>query len=600
MIKALRLVLALCLSLPAMLAPAAEPAKVLRYAFPIAETGFDPAQIDDLYSRTITAAIFESLYRYDHLARPVKVLPLIAAGMPEVASDFKTFTVRIKPGIYFAADPAFKGKPRELTAYDFVYSYKRFADPALKSPGWSTFEEAGLLGLAAQRDVALKGKKRFSYEQELEGLRALDRYTIQFKVEQARPRLVEMIMTGNDIVGAVASEVVEAYGDKINEHPVGTGPFKLDVWRRSSKIELARNPDYRERFYDAEPAAGDAEAQALLAKFKGRRLPMLDRVEVDIIEEVQPRWLAFLNAEHDLLDRVPPDFISQAMPNGKLAPNLAKRGVQAFRTVGADASLTVFNLEDPVIGGMAPARIALRRAISLGIDVAREISLVRRGQAVPAQSPVLPHTSGYSADFKSEMGDYEPIRAKALLDLYGYIDRDGDGWREQPDGEQLVLVRNTEPSNASRQMDELLLKNMRAIGLKLEFKTAKWPENMKSARGGKYMIWFLGSNADSPDGLSALQRLYGPAIDGQNLSRFKNAEFDSLYEQMQGMADGPAREALFLQAKRLAVSYMPAKIHVHRLYTDLAHPWLLGYRRPLFWMDWWQYVDIDESKRKPK
>jgi ABC-type transport system substrate-binding protein len=203
---------------------AAPSAKVLRYAFPIAETGFDPAQIDDLYSRTITAAIFESLYRYDHLARPVKVLPLIAAAMPEVASDFKTFTVRIKPGIYFAADPAFKDKQRELTAHDFVYSYKRFADPANKSPGWSTFEEAGLLGLAAQRELALKSKKPFDYSKELEGLRALDRYTIQFKVEQARPRLVEMIMTGGDIVGAVAREVVEAYGDKLSEHPVGTGP----------------------------------------------------------------------------------------------------------------------------------------------------------------------------------------------------------------------------------------------------------------------------------------------------------------------------------------------------------------------------------------
>jgi ABC-type transport system substrate-binding protein len=589
--------LALLLSLQAALAPAAEPAKVLRYAFPIAETGFDPAQIDDIYSRTVTAAIFESLYRYDHLARPVKVLPLVAAASPEVSSDFKTFTVHIKPGIFFAADPAFKGKQRELTAADFVYSYKRFADPAVKSPSWSGIEEAGLLGLAAQRELALKGKKPFDYAHDIEGLRALDRYTVQFKVEQARPRLVEMIMTGNDLFGALAHEVAEAYGDKLSEHPVGTGPFKLGAWRRSSRIELLRNPDYRERFYDAEPAANDAEGQALLARFKGRRLPMLDRIEVDIIEEVQPRWLAFLNVEHDFLERVAPDFISQAMPNGKLAPNLAKRGVQAFRTVAPDSALTVFNMEDPVIGGMTPERIALRRAISLGLDVPREIRLIRRGQAVPAQSQMVPHTSGYSADFKSEMGDYDPLRAKALLDLYGYIDRDGDGFREQPDGQKLVLIRNTEPTNTNRQIDELQLKNMRAIGLKLEFKTAKWPENMKSARGGKYMIWFLGSAADNPDGLGPFQRLYGPAIDGQNLSRFKHAEFDRLYDQMQGMADGPEREALLLLAKRLAISYMPSKAHVHRIYTDLAQPWVIGYRRALFWQDWWQYVDIDESKR---
>jgi ABC-type transport system substrate-binding protein len=592
-----RLVLALCLGLQALPSLAAEPVKVLRYAFPIAETSFDPAQIDDNYSRTITAAIFESLYRYDHLARPVKVLPLVAAALPEVANDFKTFTVYIRPGIYFATDAAFKNKKRELTAHDFVYSYKRFADPSLKSPGWSTFEEAGLLGLAAQRERALKGKQAFDYDADIPGLRALDRYTIQFKVEQARPRLVEMIMTGSDIVGAVAREVVEAYGDKVSEHPIGTGPFKLGAWRRSSKIELLRNPDYRERFYDAEPALTDTEGQVLLARFKDRRLPMLDRIEVDIVEEAQPRWLAFLNAEHDFLERVPPDFISLAMPNAKLAPNLAKRGVQAFRTVGADAALTVFNLEDAVIGGMTPERVALRRAISLGMDVPREIRLVRRGQALPAQSQVVPHTSGYRADFKSEMADYDPQRAMALLDLYGYIDRDGDGWREQPDGQALLLVRNTQPDNASRQLDELMQKNMRAIGLKISFKTAKWPENMKSARAGNYMIWFFGSTNSDPDGLGQLQRLYGPAVDGQNLPRFKSAEFDRLYERMQAIADGPEREALFLQAKRLAVAYMPSKAHAHRIYTDLAQPWLIGYRRPLFWLDWWQYVDIDERKK---
>ena len=88
---------------------AAQPLKVLRYAFPVAETGFDPARIVDLYSRIVTAHIFESLYTYDHLARPSTIKPLIADGMPEASADFRTWTVKIKPGIYFADDPAFGG-----------------------------------------------------------------------------------------------------------------------------------------------------------------------------------------------------------------------------------------------------------------------------------------------------------------------------------------------------------------------------------------------------------------------------------------------------------------------------------------------------------
>ena len=573
----------------------AEPVKVLNYAFPIAETGFDPSQLSDLYSRTLTAAIFESLYRYDHLARPVQIKPLVASAMPEVSADFRSFTVRIQPGIYFADDPAFKGARRELTAHDFVYMYKRFADPALKSPGWSSMEETGLVGLAALRRQAMDKKKPFDYDKEIEGLRALDRYTLQIKTERARPRLLETLLAGSDLYGAMAREVVEHYGDKIAEHPVGTGPFLLKSWRRSSQIVLERNPGYRERFYDGEATAEDAEGQALQARFKGRRLPMIDQIRIAIIEEAQPRWLSFLNAEQDFLERVPAEFISQAMPNGKLAPNLAKKGMQAYRSIGADATLTVFNLEDPVVGGMTPERVALRRAISLAIDVGREIRLVRRGQAIPAQSQMVPHTTGYAADFKSEMGDFDPARAMALLDLYGYVMR--DGWRIQPNGQPLVLVRNSQPDNQSRQLDELWLKNLSAIGIKVEIKAAKWPENLKSARGGKFMIWGVGSSASQPDGLSSLQRLYGPAGGGQNLSRFKSPEFDKLYDELQGMADGPEREALFLQAKRIGVTYMPYKNHAHRIISDLAQPWLIGYRRALFWQDWWQFVDIDESLR---
>ena len=64
--------------------------KVLRYAFPTAETGFDPAQINDLYSRTVTPHVFEGLYQYDPLSRPAKVRPQTAVCMPEVSDDFKT------------------------------------------------------------------------------------------------------------------------------------------------------------------------------------------------------------------------------------------------------------------------------------------------------------------------------------------------------------------------------------------------------------------------------------------------------------------------------------------------------------------------------
>ena len=597
----MKALLALCLAgLVALTssASAGEP-KVLRYAFRAAETGFDPSQLSDLYSRCITSHIFESLYTYDPLARPAKIVPLVADGLPEISTDFKTFTVKLKRGIYFADDPAFEGQRREVTAQDFVFSIKRFADPALKSPGWTSFEDAGLVGLAALRRAAIKRKTPFNYDAPLEGLRALDRYTLQFKTEQARPRLVQQVLAGNDLYGAMAHEVVAHYGDRIAEHPVGTGPFVLKSWRRSSRIVLERNPGYRERYYDAQPAADDAEGQAILARLKGRRLPMLDRVEVAITEEAQPRWLSFLAGEQDFVELVPEDYINQAMPGGKLAPNLAKRGMQAFQVQRSDVTLTVFNMEDPTVGGYTPAKVALRRAIGLALDTPAEIRLLRRGQAVPAQSQLAPNTIGFDPAFKSEMSDFDPARARALLDMYGYLDRDGDGWRELPNGQPLMLVRNTQSDSQYRQLDELWQKNLSAVGLRLALKVAQWPENLKLARSGRFMMWPVGSSAAQPDGQEALQRFYGPAAGGQNLARFHSAAFDKIYEQMQGMADGPEREAMFLQAKRIGISFMPYKNHVHRIVTDMAQSGLIGYRRPVFWQDWWQFVDIDAMPGKP-
>jgi ABC-type transport system substrate-binding protein len=602
-----RLLLAFALALAAQAAaPAATPEaapqrKVLNVAFRSAETSFDPSVISDIYSRTVTPHIFEALYAYDHLARPAKIKPLIASAMPEHSPDFKVWTVRIKPGIYFASDEAFKGTRREVVAQDFVYAFQRIADPANKSQLWGWIDSIGYVGLAEARQAALEARQPFDYDKPIAGIFAPDRYTIRFTLKEPRPRFIESI-AGSDLLGAQAREVVEYYGDKIAEHPVGTGPFKLKQWRRSSLIVLERNPEYREVRYDAEPAPDDAEGQAILARLKGKRLPMVDEVRVSIIEEAQPFWLSFLNAQIDstsgLNGAVPGEFVAQAMPGGKVAPNLARRGVAASRVVTSSVGLLYFNMEDPVVGGYTPDRVALRRAISLAQDIEREIRVIRRGLAIPAQSPVAPGTTGYDPAFKSENSEYSPARAKALLDLYGYVDRDGDGWRDLPDGKPLVIVRSTQPESVNREFDTLWKKNLDAIGVRTAFNVGKWAEQLKSARAGKLQVWSLSSSAASLDGQSAFQRLHGPQAGTSNLARFRNAEFDAVYDRMQTMPNGPERDALFVELKKIAVAYMPYRSTVHGISTDMWHPWVIGFRRPLFWNEWWHMVDLDLS-RKP-
>jgi ABC-type transport system substrate-binding protein len=573
---------------------AGEP-KVLRYAFSIAETGFDAGQVQDLYSAIVVAHIFDAPYRYDHLARPFKIRTNTAEAMPEVSADYRTWTVRIKPGTYFADDPAFGGRKRELVAADYVYSIKRIFDPVNKSPRYSGFSEEKILGIEALREAALKGKP-FDYDRQIEGLQALDRYTLQFKLGNPRPRFIYRL-SQSAIAGAVAREVIEAYPGKSMEHPVGTGPFRLTAWRRSSKMVLERNPNFREMLYDEQPNADDAEGQAVLARFKGRRLPLIDRVEISVIEESQPRWLSFVNGEFDLSFGVPPEFVNLAAPKSKLAPNLAKRGIQLYQTLAPDRVMVYFNMEDPVVGGYSADKVALRRAVSLGMDMQREISLIRRGQAIPAQSIVAPSTYGYDPAYRSENSSHDPARAKALLDMYGYIDRDGDGWRDQPDGKPLVLEYATTPDGLSRQFDEVWQKNMNAIGVRTVFKIAKWPEQLKKARVAQLMVWQVGQSSEAPDVQDAFEMMYGPSAGNQNLARFKLPAFDALYERMQALPDGPERLAAMTEANKLLTAYMPQRYTVHRILTDLAYPWVSGYRRPTFGNQWWHYIDIDNSKR---
>jgi ABC-type transport system substrate-binding protein len=571
-----------------------QPLKVLRYAFPIAETGFDPAQISDLYSRTVTANIFESPLTYDYLARPARLKPQTAVALPEISDDFKRFVFRLRPGIYFADDPAFKGARRELIAADYVYAIKRYFDPQYKSPSLFIFENAKVLGLSELRGKALADKTPFPYDTEVAGLRVLDRYSFEVVLAKPSPRFHYNFADPN-VTGALAREVVEAYPGQAMEHPVGTGPFVLKQWQRSAKIVLERNPGFREQRYDEQATGGDALRQGVGERLAGRRLPMLDRVEVSIVEEQQPRWLAFLNGEHDMLERLPNEYASIAAPNNKLAPNLAKRGVQIGRVPLVDATLAYFGMEHPVVGGYTPEKVALRRAVAMAYDASKEINLLRRGQAIPAQSVIAPLLSGYDPAWKSEMSAYDLPRAKALLELYGYTDRNGDGWRELPDGRPLVLEYAAQPDQQSRQQQELWQKAMNQLGVRMVFRIAKWPEQLKQSRAGKLMMWGVAWSGTSPDGAYFLDLMYGPNKGQANHARFDLPAFNALYERIVNLPDGAEREALMREAKALTVVYMPYKVTTHRIATDLMHHHVQGYLRHPFMREWWRYIDMETS-----
>jgi len=344
---------------------AADLTKTLHVSFPIAETGFDPQPVGDVYSAYVNRVIFDPLYRYDYLARPYKIVPNTATAMPEISPDGKTWIMHVRPGIFFSEDPAFNGKKRELVAADYVYAWKRIIDPRARSNNVSVFD--GKLVGADKVVAGAKASGKFDYDAPIEGLQAIDRYTIQVKLNFPTYELQSDLTTSP--TAAVAREVIEKYGDDSGwamANPVGTGPYRLKEWRRTQKIVLEANSGYRDETF---PESSKPEDRAIMKEMRGKKIPAIGRIEINIIEESNPRLLAFENRELDFM-AVPVDLVrpsGQDEQHGRRSnradeekQQIAGRGVRPVKVLddGDERALERERLEESDEGDVD--RLALR------------------------------------------------------------------------------------------------------------------------------------------------------------------------------------------------------------------------------------------------
>jgi ABC-type transport system substrate-binding protein len=568
---------------------AADRSKVLRVAFGAAETGFDPQAINDNYSFMVCDAIFDALYTYDYFARPPRLIPNTAAAMPEITDGGRTFTIKVRPGIFFADDPAFKGRPRELTAADYVFSIKRIFDPRVRSTSLFIFEHE-LAGLDELLAVARRTGE-FDYDAPLEGIRALDRYTLRIRFRN--PYFLFEHWLTYVALAAVAREVVVAHQDeshRVMERPVGTGAFRLKEWTRGQRIVLEANTGFRNEVYPA-PGAGSEAADAATAKgLVGRRLPLVGRVEINIVEEAQPRLLLFDTGKLDYVE-MPSSVSSLVLAGNALKPEYLRRGIALHRQLEPAVTYTFFNMDDPVVGGYTAEKIALRRAIALGYDRESDIRMLRSGQALPAAQIPPPGIAGYDATIPAA-DEHDRAAARALLDKFGYTDRDADGYRKTPDGKALTIVLASTTDYEARSRDELWKRDMDDIGIRTTFVKQNWPELNRMAEAGQLMMWRLGNVAAIPDADAFYTLLYGGNIGAGNYARFRLAEFDRLYEQSRSVADNRVRTGLFHRMNDLVHAYAPWIIGVHPYGNVLAQPWLRGYKPDPLLRYQWKFYDV--------
>ncbi|MFZ3000984.1 MAG: ABC transporter substrate-binding protein [Undibacterium umbellatum] len=574
------------LSLPAI--AAADPNKVLQLSFEAADDGFDAMRTNSTYSNWLADAIFEGLVTYDYLARPAKLIPNTIVSLPEITDGGKTMTFRLKKGIYFAPDPAFKGQRRELLASDYAYTFKRLVDPNNRSVH-SRVLEGKVIGLDELTAEAKKTGK-FDYDKPIAGLETPDNYTLIMRLKASDPSLIYYL--AKPLGGAVAREVVELYGEAVNQHPVGTGAYMLKQYVPRSKIILEANPEYRGFVWDFKGTGSEWDKQ-IIKDMKGKQMPQVGRVEVAIIEEEQSRWLAFDSGQLDFEMLVPAASV-KLLDQGKLKPEFIAKGLRLYRFIDPGVTRTYFNFQDPTVGGYSKDKIALRRAIALSYNLQEEIDQVWFGQAIKAHGMVPPDVVGHDASYRNS-NVYDPALANKLLDKFGYK-RGEDGYRSMPDGSPLKLRIHSAPKTRDYARMEIWKRSLDKIGIRAEFPVAGFADNLKSAYQCKLMMFGMGYVADIPDGIDFLESYVGSNAYRGNNGCYKSATFDEAFEKARLMPNGPERQKLFNTIERIMEADTVHSLELWRVRNWLIQPWVKGYKTHPIMRGDWRFLDVEKNK----
>ncbi len=555
---------------------------VLRLALSSELPGFDPVHAGDGTSVDVQAQIMEPLFQYSYLKRPYQLEPLIAEAMPQVSGDQLTYTIKLKKGVLFQDDPAFKatdGKGRELVAEDFIFQFKRIADVNNKSSGWSFFD-GRIKGLNEFRKMTQKTNKP-DYSYPVEGLKALDKYTLQIKLIEPYPQLMYVLAMPYSV--PMAKEVLDAYGEEIINHPVGTGPFKMQLWVRNSQLVLVRNPSFRGETYPVEGEAEDKVEGNL--EDAGKPIPFVDKVQYSFIMEDQPLWLNFMKGKLDF-GGIPKDNYDKAVTREReLSPEMKAKGIILRKSAVPMIGYIGFNMEDAVLG----KNKYLRQALCLSFDVKKYIELFSNNRASAAQMIIPPDFEGYDPKYVHPYLRYDLKKAAELLEKAGF-----------PGGKGLPALQLDIGSTDStvRQMAEFIVKQFAQIGVVVTVNAMTWPQFLDKLNRRNVQIFALAWSGDYPDAENFLQLLYGPnASPGNNHSHYSNPAFDSLYDTIRVMPPSPQRTLLYKKMAMMINEDCPLLFTSNPIGFGLRYQWVHNSKRHFFANNVLKYIRIDTKMR---
>ncbi|WP_246237677.1 ABC transporter substrate-binding protein [Caldichromatium japonicum] len=414
----------------------------------------DPARAYSADEYAFLAQIYEPPLQYHFLLRPYRLVPLIAAEVPQPlyldasgnplpedtppeAIAYSDYLIRIQPGVYFQPHPALAQdqgdryryhdlRPqdlraihrladfaemgtRELVAEDLAYQVKRLAAP------WNHSPIAALMGQHIQGFAELADRlggllsappleqAHALHQAHLSGVEVVDRYRLRIRIQGTYPQFIYWLAM--PFFAPIPWEADVFYAQpglaerniSLDWYPIGTGPYMLVENDPNRRMVLERNPNFHGERYPTQGMPGDEERGLL--RDAGKTLPFIDRAVYSLEKEDIPRWTKFLQGYYDV-SGIGSDTFDQAIQIDTLGlpiltESLRSRGIRLLTAVDPSIYYLGFNMLDPVIGGESERTRLLRRAISIAVDFDEFIAIFANGRGIPAQGPLPPGIFGH-------------------------------------------------------------------------------------------------------------------------------------------------------------------------------------------------------------
>ena len=532
---------------------------------------------------------------------------------------------------------------RELTAADFVYQVKRLANPKLECPLFSTMTKyiLGLDELAQDLQGELnrirserRNLKGALYNQErderenpiwldldafpLEGARVLDRYTYRITLKRKYPQFVYWLaMPFFAPLPREADRFYEqgpllAHNLKLDNRPVGTGPYRLETFLPNQEIVLARNRNFHGESYPEHGEPGDRSAGLL--EDAGKPLPFIEKAIYKQEMEAIPRWNKFLQGYYDtsgIINEVFDQAVQMSTEGDlTLSDSMKERGIRLLKTVTPVTYYFAFNMLDDVVGGYTPEQRKLRRAISIAVDMEEWIQIFDNGRGIPAQDILPPGIFGrrpgregvntylYRWDEAKGRPERRSIEAaRRLLAEAGF-----PGGRDR-DGNPLVIYFDTAWTGAwAKPRIDWLRKQFKKLDIDLQIRQTDYNRFRDKARKGNFQILFWGWNADYPDPENFLFLLYGPngkaRYGGENAANYENADFDVLFRKMESMQNSEERLAIIEGMLKIAQRDGPMIWGYHPVAFGLYHDWYRNAKPTTIGGGTLKYTRIEPARRE--